>query len=143
MDTPVHRLCDSYVDDYVRLDPTMATILGIPGHDDSLPDLSPDGHAERAELAVNALRAVAEMDPADQGERDAKAVFAERVGIEREVYDAGLVVGSLNVVASPAQEVRLVFDLMPTASEQDWHTICARMSRVPAAIAGYQQSLRN
>jgi uncharacterized protein (DUF885 family) len=142
MDTPVHRLCDSYVDDYVRLDPTMATVLGIPGHDDRLPDLSPDGHAERAELAANALRAMAELEPADQRERDANAVFAERLGIAREVYDAGLVVGSLNVVASPAQEVRLVFDLMPTGSEREWHTISARMSRVPEAIAGYQESLR-
>ena len=142
VDTPVHRLCDGYVDDYVRLDPTVATTLGLPGHDDRLPDLSPDGHAERAELAVNALRVMAELEPSSHGERDAKAVFAERLGIEREVYDAGLVIGSLNVIASPAQEVRRVFDLMPTGSEQEWHTIWARMLRVPEAIAGYRESLQ-
>jgi uncharacterized protein (DUF885 family) len=143
MDTPVHRLCDSYVDDYVRLDPTVATALGISGHDDRLPDLSPDGHAERADLAANALRAAAALEPADEGERDAKAVFAERLGIEGEVYDAGLVVSSLNVLASPAQEVRQVFDLMPTGSEGDWQTIAARMARVPEALASYRESLRH
>jgi len=142
VEASVHRLCDSYVDDYVRLDPLAATALGIEGHDDRLPDLSPDGHAERAELARNALRAVAGATPAHPGERDAKAVFNERLGLEAEVYDAGLVVSSLNVIASPAQRVRRVFDLMSTGSDREWQTISARLARVPEAIAGYRESLR-
>ncbi len=143
MDTPVHRLCDSYVDDYVRLEPTVATALGISGHDDRLPDLSPDGHAERAGLVATALRAVAGLEPADDGERDAKAVFVERLGLEREVYDAGLVDSSLNVLASPAQDVRQAFDLMPTDSPQAWRTVATRMSRVPDTLASYRESLRH
>ncbi|MPZ83449.1 MAG: DUF885 family protein [Actinophytocola sp.] len=143
MDTPVHRICDSYVDDYVRLDPTVATSLGITDHDDRLPDLSPDGHAARAELIATALRAVGEQEPADDGERDAKAVFTERLGIEREVYDAGLTVASLNVLASPAQDLRMVFDLMPTDSPEAWRTVATRMSAVPEALASYRESLRH
>jgi len=142
MDTPVHRLCDSYVDDYVRLEPTVATALGISGHDDRLPDLSPDGHAERAELTAKALRAVGELEPVDESERDAKAVFTERLGIEQEVYEAGLVDSSLNVLASPAQEVRQAFDLMPTDSPDAWRAIAARMAAVPDALASYRESLR-
>jgi uncharacterized protein (DUF885 family) len=142
MDTPLHRLCDTYVDDYVRLDPTTATQLGISGHDDRLPDLSPDGHAERATLVADALRAVEALDPADDGERDAKAVFTERLGLEKEVYDAGLVLPSLNVLASPAQDVRQVFDLMPADSPDDWRMVATRMAAVPAALAGYRESLR-
>ncbi|MGH3760695.1 DUF885 domain-containing protein [Actinophytocola sp.] len=142
MDTPLHRVCDSYVDDYVRLDPIVATALGIPGYDDQLPDLSPDGHAERAGLTAKALREVGGLEPADDGERDAKAVLTERLGIEQEVYDAGLVLSSLNVLASPAQELRQAFDLMPTGSPQEWRTIAARMSRIPDALASYRESLR-
>jgi uncharacterized protein (DUF885 family) len=142
MDTPVHRLCDSYVDDYVRLDPTFATALGIQGHDDRLPDLSPAGHAERAELTANALRVVGALEPVDESERDAKAVFTERLGIEKEVYDAGLVDSSLNVLASPAQEVRQAFDLMATDSPDAWRTIATRMAAVPDALASYRESLR-
>ncbi|HEY7595991.1 MAG TPA: DUF885 domain-containing protein [Actinophytocola sp.] len=143
MDTPVHRLCDSFVDDYVSLEPTIATALGISGHDDRLPDLSPAGHAERAALISNALRAIDGLDPVDDGERDAKAVFTERMGVEKEVHDAGLVVSSLNVLASPAQDVRQAFDLMPTESADDWRVIATRMAAVPAALASYRESLRH
>jgi uncharacterized protein (DUF885 family) len=143
MDTPVHRLCDSFVDEYARLDPTVATAVGLPGHDEELPDLSPDGHAERAELIARTLRAMAELEPADEGERAAKAVLTERLGVEREVYDAGLVGSSLNVLESPAQQLRQVFDLMPTDSPQAWRTIATRMSRLPAALASYRESLRH
>jgi uncharacterized protein (DUF885 family) len=141
MDTPVHRLCDSYVDEYARLQPALATAVGIPDHDHLLPDLSPDGHAERAELIARTLRAVDRLEPVDEGERDAKAVLVERLRIEREIYDMGLVESALNVQTSPAKQVRQVFNLMPTGSAQAWHTIAARMSGVPAALAGYRESL--
>jgi len=141
MDTPVHRICDSYVDDYVRLQPTVATELGIPGYDDLLPDLSPDGCAARADLARAALRAVGDVEPADDSERDAKAVFTERLGLEVELYDAGLVDGSLNVIASAPQNLRMVFDLAPADSADDWARIATRLARLPAAIDGYRAGL--
>jgi len=141
MNSPVHHLCDSYVDDYVRLQPTVATDLGIPGYDDQLPDLSPEGCAAQADLAREALRAVGATEPADDSERDAKAVFTERLGLEVELYDAGLVDGSLNVLASPPQHLRMAFDLMPATTAEDWATIATRMSRVPAAVDGYRAGL--
>ena len=39
----VDALADHYVEDYAALDPIAATYFGIPGHDDELPDLTPDG----------------------------------------------------------------------------------------------------
>jgi uncharacterized protein (DUF885 family) len=142
VDTPIHRCCDSYVDEYVRLQPAVATAVGIPDHDDRLPDLSPDGHAERAGLIARTLHAVGRLEPADDGERDAKAVLTERLGIERAAYDMGQVEASLNVQKSPAKQVRQVFNLMPTDSPQAWRTIAARMAQVPDALAGYRESLR-
>ena len=43
--------------------------------------------------------------------------------------------------ASPLQLVRDIFDLMPHDSEAHWHTFAVRMSRIPTALEGYQQSL--
>lgn len=136
-----HRISDTYVDDYVRLQPAIATALGIPGHDDRWPDLSQDGCAERDTLAREALRAMAETEPADESERVAKAVFTERVGIDVELYAAGLTDGELNVVASAAQELRMTLDLMPTDTADEWATIATRLSGLPAALAGYQAGL--
>jgi uncharacterized protein (DUF885 family) len=137
----VHRICDSYVDDYVRLSPTTATELGIPGHDDQWPDLSPGGCAARNDLTRQALAAVAAEEPADESERVAKAVFTERLGIDVELYDAGLVDGDLNVIASPPQDLRATLDLMPTGTAEDWSTIARRLSRMPAALEGYRAGL--
>ena len=57
----VDHIMDRYLEDYLALDPVAATYLGVPGRDDELPDLSPDGLAE-----VSALRrrTLAELDAA-------------------------------------------------------------------------------
>jgi uncharacterized protein (DUF885 family) len=141
MDLPVHRLCDSYVDDMVALDPTLATKLGLPGRDDALPELSPDWHAERERVAADALRAVAATEPTDESERDAKAVFTERLGIQRELDETGLPAAELNVIVSAPQDLRMVFDLMPTETADHWAIVAKRMAAVPAALAGYRASL--
>lgn len=138
----VHRIADSYVDDQIRLAPTLATALGVRGYDDQWPDLSPEGCAARGELARRALRDVAPVEPADDGERAAKAVFTERLGIEVELHDAGLVEGDLNVLVSPPQDLREAFDLMPASTTEDWATIATRLSRLPDAVASYQAGLR-
>ncbi|TDV40381.1 DUF885 domain-containing protein [Actinophytocola oryzae] len=137
----VHRIADSFVDQYVELSPTVATALGVPGYDDRLPDLSPDGCAARNELARKALADMAAAEPADDRERVAKAVFTERLGVDVELYDAGLVEGDLNVLASPPQDLRETFDLMPAETAEHWATIATRLSRMPEAVAGYQAGL--
>ena len=44
----------------------------------------------------------------------------ERLGLAEETHEAGLDEMALNVIASPLQEVRDIFDLMPTATNEDW-----------------------
>jgi uncharacterized protein (DUF885 family) len=138
----VHDIADAFVDDYVCLSPTLATALGIPGFDDKWPDLSPEGCAARDALSTKALRDVEAVEATDERARVAKAVFIERLGIDNELYEAGLVEGELNVLASPPQDLRETFDLMPTATEDDWRTIAARLSAMPSAVEGYLAGLR-
>lgn len=137
----IHQICDQYVDDFAAAHPVVATELGIAGHDDRLTDYSPEGHAARAALARRALDAVERTEPADASERAAKAVFTERVGIDLELHEAGLDLANLNVIASPVHELRMVFDLMPTASVSDWETISTRLAAIPEAMDGVRASL--
>ncbi|MEA5364764.1 DUF885 domain-containing protein [Amycolatopsis sp., V23-08] len=137
----VHGFCDRYVDDFAAADPVAATSFGITGHDHRLTDYSPAGFDERAGIAERALTAVTAAEPADAGERSAKAVFTERIGLELEIHEAGLDVAQLNVISSPVQELRMAFDLMPVATEADWSAIATRIGEVPKALAGIRTGL--
>ena len=66
----------------------------------------------------------------------------ERLGLELELHDSGWLLADLNNIASPAQEIRAIFDLMPTATVADWEHISARLANVPGAVDGYIESLR-
>ena len=138
----VDEISDRFVAQYTELDPVLSTYIGVAGHDRELTDHSPEGCGRRADVARTALAQVEALEPANARERLAKAVFTERVGLMVELYDAGQVVGDLNVIASPIQDTRGVFDLMvPAKSEQDWETIAARLACVPDAVAGIRAGL--
>lgn len=137
----VHGICNRFVDDYCELDPIIATYMGVSGHDDKLTDYSPDGHAARAQLTRTARDAVTAATAADPAARVAQAVFAERTGVELELHEAGLDESSLNVIESPVQGLRQVFDLMPTETPDDWATVAARLARIPDAVANVRVSL--
>ena len=140
--TAVDQLVEDYLDEYVALDPSFATFVGISGHDAELPDLSPDGHAARSALRLRTLAALAEATPADATDRITVAAATERLSVAEEVYQLGADESDLNIIASPVQSVRAVFDLMATATADDWCTIATRLGRIPAAIDGYIVSLR-
>jgi uncharacterized protein (DUF885 family) len=137
----VRGICDRYVDDYAALDPVAATEFGIVGHESELTDYSPAGHAARAELARLALAEMAAAEPVDDGERVAKAVFTDRLSLELELYDAGLTQAMLNVVIDPLHSLRVAFDLMPRETPEQRAAIDARITKVPAALAGLRASL--
>jgi len=137
----IHDICNNYVAEFAAAHPVEATSLGIPGYDDKLTDYSPDGVAQRAELARRALAKVNAAEPADDSERVAKAVFTERVGLTLELHEANLDLAQLNNIASPAHEIRMVFDLMPRRTADDWRAVAERLKAVPGALAGYRASL--
>jgi uncharacterized protein (DUF885 family) len=116
--------------------------MGIVGHDGDITDYSPDGVAARAEAARGVLRELDGVSAQDDVDVVTLAAMRERLGIQLDLHDAGLDVGELNVIASPLQSMRDVFDLMPTDTDEDWRTISERLSRVPDRVAGYAASLR-
>ncbi|HJP79737.1 MAG TPA: DUF885 domain-containing protein [Pseudonocardiaceae bacterium] len=132
---------DRYVADYARLNPIDATMLGITDHDDQLTDYSPEGHQARADLTANALRDIEAEQAGSNAELAAKAVFLERGRIDLELHEAGLLQADVNVIESPPQHIRMVFDLMDTATAADWELIAKRLVKVPDALANLRAGL--
>ena len=116
--------------------------MGITGHDDEITDYSPDGVAARVQAAKSALRELDGVDPADEVDTVTIAAMQERLGVLGELHHAGLDVGELNVIASPLQTMRDVFDLMPTDTDDDWALIDRRLGRLPDRVDGYAEALR-
>ena len=61
--TAVDALAERHLDAQLQLDPLTATIIGVPGHDELMPDLSPAGLQAQAELDRQTLRGAARGRP--------------------------------------------------------------------------------
>jgi uncharacterized protein (DUF885 family) len=146
------QLSDRYVDELVALDPLVATSLGLPIGADRFGDLSPTGSEQRSQLRRRTLTDLDAIEVAGVAERAGAAqqagderrcarLLRERLTAAEAVHQAGEGLRSLGTLFSPLQQVRGVFALMPTATDDDWATIARRMSAVPQALRDYTASL--
>ena len=140
--TEIAQIADAYVTALAALHPNLATSLGLPGAETRLTDFSPDGHDARAALREATRRDLQRTQPADDRDRIARDVMLERFDAEQENDDAQDHLRSLNILASPFQSTRSVFDLMPRDNQQHWAHIAARMRAVPQALRQYRASLQ-
>ncbi|MBT2530738.1 DUF885 domain-containing protein [Arthrobacter sp. ISL-48] len=140
--TRIDAVADDYTDTLIRLNPSFATTLGLPGHETEYPDYSPAGIAEFAEAARGALTALDGLEPQDDVDAVTLDAMRERLGLQLEIHDSGWDEAELNNIASPAQDIRAIFDLMPTETGQHWEHIAGRALNVPGALSGYIDSLR-
>jgi len=141
--TDIDRIANSYLDALVELSPITATYLGIAGHDEDLDDLSPSAYSAHSQLRTRTLDALNHATAIDDTDTVTLAAMKERLGLAEETFAAGLDQMSLNVLASPLQSIRNVFDLMPTETDAHWTRIATRMTKVPAALDSYVESLRS
>ncbi len=139
--TAIDAVADDYTDTLIRLNPSFATTLGLPGHETEYQDFSPAGIAEFAAEARKALAALDGLAPEDDVDAVTLDAMRERLGLQLEIHESGWDAAELNNIASPAQDIRAIFDLMPTATGQDWEHIAGRALNVPGAIRGYISSL--
>jgi uncharacterized protein (DUF885 family) len=134
-------IAEAYVVDAAAADPAMATFCGIAGHERQLPDYTPDGYAARAGLLRTARAAMAAATPSDDRERVAQSSFLERADVGLAQDDAHIAQSRVSVIESAAHEIRGVFDLMATETEDDWSAISTRLAAVPHALADYRATL--
>jgi uncharacterized protein (DUF885 family) len=139
--TSINEIAEDYVARYVELDPQFATDLGVAGHDHELTDYSLEGFAARNELTASTLAAIRAVEPADEHERVAQRAMDERLALAVERYEAGDDTSALNVIESPFQAVRAVFDQMSTDGAENHANIARRLAAVPAALEQLKATL--
>jgi uncharacterized protein (DUF885 family) len=137
----VDLIADGFVDECVARYPETATYLGIPDHDDSWSDYSPDGLADRIDHIRRTIAALHRAAPSDERENTAKEAMLERLGLEVELYDAHITASRVSVIAGQAQEIRWIFDLMPTDSEAGWRNIASRLRTVYRPLSEVRETL--
>ncbi|HEU0183368.1 MAG TPA: DUF885 domain-containing protein [Agromyces mariniharenae] len=139
----VDRIAEGWVDTLVELNPAVGTYIGRSSADDRLADYSPEGHERVVHETRRALAALRAADPVDDVDRITVADLGSELALDLESNEAKLHLRDLNVIASPAQEIREVFDIMATDSRDDWERIASRLGEVPRAIEGYVATLRS
>ncbi|MBT2548492.1 DUF885 domain-containing protein [Arthrobacter sp. ISL-65] len=140
--TAIDAVADAHTETLLALDPSLATTLGIPGHDTELQDFSPAGLSRFAAAERKTLEALEGLEPVDDVDAVTLDALRERLGLQLEIHDSGWSLAELNNIDSPAQNIRSIFDLMPTDTEEHWANIAGRMHSVPVAVSGYIESLR-
>lgn len=137
--TAIDRIAETWVDTLVEHDPTVGTYIGRTSA--GLPDLSPAGHEALAADQRRTLAHLVATAPVDEVDAVTRADLESELRLSLAQHDAGEHLRDLNVIESPSQNIRDIFDLMPTETEADWALVASRLRSVPAAIAGYRETL--
>ena len=138
----IDKVADGWVDTLVQLAPTLGTYIGRDEVNDRFGDLSPEGHESIAAATRATLAELSALEPVDAVDEVTKADLTAELTLDLELHEANWHLRDLNVIASPAQDVRSAFDLMPTATADDWSVIATRLAAVPDALRGYTETLR-
>ncbi|WP_182047353.1 DUF885 family protein, partial [Curtobacterium sp. ME26] len=137
----VDRVAEDWVTTLVDLDPTVATYIGAPGRTDGYGDTSPAGAEALADAARAARRTLDATDAVDAVDRVTKTDLGAELDLVVESHDRRLHLRDLNVIQSPAQELRDVLDLMATATTDDWQDVAGRLHALPEALEGHRETL--
>lgn len=140
--TPIDALAEEWIDTQLDLTPEYHVLLGRPGREGEYSDLSPEGGGRLAEAQAGVLRRVEAAEPVDDVDVVTKLDLTRELRLAIEQHEAGFAQRNLNVIASPVQELRDIFDLEPTETVENWETIATRMHNLPAAMRGYIATLR-
>jgi uncharacterized protein (DUF885 family) len=140
--TPIDGIAERWVDELVDLDPTTATWIGREGRTGEYGDYSPAGHERRVEAVRRVLAELEAAAPVDDVDRVTQDDLGAELRLDLEYAEQRLQLRDLNVIASPVQAIREVYDLMPTESEGDWADVASRLGRVDQALGQWVETLR-
>ena len=140
--TPIDKLANDVIALAVSRYPSYATYLGRPGGEGDMDDYSPDALKQDREDALSAKQKLENLTPVDDVDEVTKDALLQSLNKEIRTYDSGLYFRNMNNIASPAQDIRSIFDISPTSTEQDWQNLASRMNKVGEALEGYIETLR-
>ena len=137
----IYEIADGFVDTIAELNPIVATYLGVPGHDHLMPDFSPEA-SERSDAAERDIlkRIKAERSETIR-ERRCSETVQEEMSWSIDQHASGLHYSGMNILHSPVQSLRQIFDLMARSSTEDWENIASRMEGIGDSLASYRATL--
>jgi uncharacterized protein (DUF885 family) len=141
--TPIDAIAEKWVTTLADLAPTVATYIGMDrGKLGEWGDYSPaglDATADAARAVIAELESASVVDDVDKVTKDD---LLGTLRLELEKHDRNFALRDVNVLASPVQEFRETYDIMPTDTEGDWANIASRLNSTPVAIGQYIETLR-
>ena len=139
--TAIDRIAEQWVDTLCELDPYVRIWLGRDGDVTEFADYSPAGHAAYDTAVRSTLNALRSADAVDDVDRVTKLDLTGNLELDLELSESQWHLRDLNNIASPAQGIRDVFDLMPTEGVEAWEAISSKLGNVSSALSGYRQTL--
>ncbi|MBC9926503.1 MULTISPECIES: DUF885 domain-containing protein [unclassified Leucobacter] len=139
--TPIDQIAEAWVDTLVAHEPTIGTMIGRNEANGKLADLSPAGAEAYAADARATLAELSAAVPVDAVDAVTQADLGAELRLSLAEHEAGEHLRNLNVIASPVQDIRDSFDLMPLEGADDWEAVAERLRAVPAALSGHRESL--
>lgn len=139
--SPISKILDTFMEEGIKLTPIGATMLGVPGLDDKLDDLSMAGNEKRADLTRKTLEAIKSETPISEIDRIARDVAVERLTSElnlNDTYEARIL---FNLISSPVTSIRQVFEMMKKENPETISNVAKRLNGIEAAFEGWKSSL--
>lgn len=137
----VFEIADGFVDTVASHHPLSATHMGVPGFDHLMPDYSAAAIEAFHSDVKSTLSEMQTARPTNERERICKEAFIDEISLTIEKYDSREYLREMNVLFSPIQNVRSIFDLMSMDSIEDWENIASRMEKISETLSGYRDTL--
>src|SRR5690606_27614817 len=135
-------IAERWVDTTLELAPEHRVALGRPGREGEYGDYSPEGIAASIDAARAALASLRAATPVDFVDEITQRDLRRELELTIEIAESGAPLRDLNIIASPVQGIREVFDLEPSRTPEHWAVIAQRLRHVRGAIEGYIITLR-
>jgi uncharacterized protein (DUF885 family) len=139
--TPITTILDSFLEEGIKLSPIGATMLGVPGLDDQLDDLSMVGNEKRADLTRRTLTALKNETPVNEYDRIARDVAIERLTSELNLNDTFEARILFNLISSPVTSIRQVFEMMNKDQPETISHVIKRLDGIESAFDGWKSTL--
>ena len=137
----VFEIADGFIDTVAKYHPLSATHMGISGFDHLMPNYTPESAEAFNSDVLAAQKEMESAIPTNEAERMCRDTFIDHVSISIEQHESREDLRDMNVLFSPVQSVRSIFDLMQRDSIEAWENIASRMEKINESLAGYRRTL--
>jgi len=147
--TPIEELARRHLTEACSLDPCLAiAAVGVAG-EDPMTDYSPAAAQQRAAAAGRTEAALERLPVTGDRDRRLAGFLRDRLRAQQEFHASGEAAAELHTSETgPLGRTRAAVeaaipadDAAPAAREDGWRQVRMRLAALPAALAGYQQSL--